>query len=99
MKQARLDPLHAASIVATGSMIIYLPIYFGLHGIHWTHLPLSAIAVQFIFQGVLVTIVSTVLYGRAVVILGSSAGAAFGALVPALSALLAIPIWGSGQAA
>ena len=31
------------------------------------------------------------LYGRAVAILGASGGVAFGALVPALSALLAIP--------
>jgi drug/metabolite transporter (DMT)-like permease len=37
-----------------------------------------------------VTIVSLLLYGRAVAILGASGGAAFGALVPALSALLAI---------
>ena len=38
------------------------------------------------------TIVSLLLYGRAVAILGASGGAAFGALVPALSALLAIPL-------
>jgi drug/metabolite transporter (DMT)-like permease len=46
------------------------------------------------FQGVLVTIVALVLYGRAVVALGASRGAAFGALVPALSALFAIPLLG-----
>ena len=46
------------------------------------------------FQGILVTIVSLLLYGRAVAILGASGGAAFGALVPALSALLAIPLLG-----
>jgi drug/metabolite transporter (DMT)-like permease len=39
-----------------------------------------------------VTIVSLLLYGRAVAILGASGGAAFGVLVPALSALLAIPL-------
>jgi drug/metabolite transporter (DMT)-like permease len=44
------------------------------------------------FQGVVVTIVSLVLYGRAIAILGASGGAAFGALVPALSALIAIPL-------
>jgi drug/metabolite transporter (DMT)-like permease len=41
---------------------------------------------------VLVTIVSLLLYSRAVAILGASGGATFGALVPALSALLAIPL-------
>jgi hypothetical protein len=35
---------------------------------------------------------SLLLYGRAVAILGASGGAAFGALVPALSALIAIPL-------
>jgi hypothetical protein len=39
-----------------------------------------------------VTIISLVLYGRAVLILGASGGSAFGALVPALSAVLAIPL-------
>jgi drug/metabolite transporter (DMT)-like permease len=40
------------------------------------------------------TIGRVVLYGRAVAVLGASAGAAFGALVPALSALFAIPLLG-----
>jgi drug/metabolite transporter (DMT)-like permease len=57
-------------------------------------MPLAEIAVQAIFQGVLVTIVSLFLYGRAVAILGASGGAAFGALVPALSGLFAIPFLG-----
>ena len=53
---------------------------------------LSAGAVYVIFQGILVAIVSIVLYGRAVTLPGASGGAAFGALVPALSALFAIPL-------
>ena len=51
-------------------------------------------AVQAIFQGIAVTIISLVLYGRAVLILGASGGSALGALVPALSAMLAIPLLG-----
>lgn len=38
------------------------------------------------------TVVSLLLYRRSVAILGASGGAAFGALVPALSALLTIPL-------
>jgi drug/metabolite transporter (DMT)-like permease len=57
-------------------------------------MPFADIALQVSFQGVLVTIVSLLLYGRAVAILGASRGAAFGALVPALSALFAIPLLG-----
>jgi len=41
-----------------------------------------------------VTIISVVLYGRAIVILGASVSAAFGALVPLLSAVIAIPLLG-----
>jgi len=54
--------------------------------------PFATLSAQVIFQGIVVTIVALVLYGRAVLILGASGGSAFGALVPALSALLAIPL-------
>lgn len=94
MQQAKLDPLHAAALVSTGSLVIYLPIYLALYGTRLAQVPLADITVQAIFQGVLVTIVSLLLYGRAVAILGASGGAAFGALVPALSALFAIPLLG-----
>jgi hypothetical protein len=55
-------------------------------------MPLPDLVTQALFQGVLVTIIGVILYGRAVALLGASAGAAFGALVPALSALFAIPL-------
>ena len=74
--------------------MIYLPIYLALSGPRLALRPLADIAVQAAFQGVLVTIVGVVLYGRAVAMLGASAGAIFGALVPALSALFAIPLLG-----
>jgi drug/metabolite transporter (DMT)-like permease len=32
MRQAKLDPLHAAALVSAGSLVIYLPIYFALYG-------------------------------------------------------------------
>ncbi len=94
MRQAKLDPLHATALVSTGSLAIYLPIYLGWHGVHLVLVPLPELAVQAIFQGVVVTIISLVLYGRAIAVLGASGAAAFGALVPALSALFAIPVLG-----
>jgi len=57
MRQAKLDPLHVAALVSTGSLVIYLPIYLALHGTCLAQLPLAEITVQAIFQGVLVTIV------------------------------------------
>lgn len=94
MRQAKLDPIHIAALVSTGSLVIYVPGYLALHGIRLAEVPLADLTIQVIFQGIVVTIISLVLYGRAVVILGASGGAAFGALVPALSALLAIPLLG-----
>jgi drug/metabolite transporter (DMT)-like permease len=94
MRQAKLDPIHAAALVSSGSLVIYAPIYLALHGFHLAGVPLADLTIQVIFQGIVVTIISLVLYGRAVVIMGASGGSAFGALVPALSALLAIPLLG-----
>jgi drug/metabolite transporter (DMT)-like permease len=94
MRQARLDPMHAAALVSTGSLVIYAPIYLALHGLDLSEVPLADLTVQVIFQGFVVTVVSLVLYGRAVLILGAPGASAFGALVPALSALLAIPLLG-----
>jgi drug/metabolite transporter (DMT)-like permease len=45
-------------------------------------------------QGVLTAILSLLLYGRAVSLLGASSGAAFAALCPAMTAVLGIPILG-----
>ncbi len=94
MRHAKLDPRHATALAATGPLLIYLPIYFALYGARFARIPLADLAIQALFQGVAVSIISLVLYGRAVVILGASGGAAFGALLPALSALLAIPLLG-----
>jgi drug/metabolite transporter (DMT)-like permease len=94
MRQAKLEPLHATALVAVGSAVTYLPLYFAMHGTRLAQLPLADLAVQTLFQGVLVTIVSLVFYGRSIAVLGTSGGAAFGALVPALSALFAILLLG-----
>lgn len=94
MRQSKLDPIHIAALVSTGSLAIYAPLYFAIRGLHLGQVPVPDLTVQMIFQGIVVTIVSLVLYGRAVLILGASGGSAFGALVPALSAVLAIPLLG-----
>jgi drug/metabolite transporter (DMT)-like permease len=94
MRQAKLEPLHATALVATGSLVSYLPFYLAAHHAHLAQLTLTQFAIQAFFQGILVTIVALALYGRAVAILGASEAAAWGALVPALSALFAIPVLG-----
>jgi drug/metabolite transporter (DMT)-like permease len=94
MRRAKLDPVHAVALVSTGSFVIYMPIYLPLYAGHLAHMPLAELAFQAFFQGILVTVLALILYARAVAILGASGAAAFGALVPMLSALFAIPLLG-----
>ena len=92
MRRARLDGLHAAAIAGVGSLVLYLPIYAAIAGDSLLNAPLFDIALQAIVQGLLTAIVALLLYGRMVSILGATGGAAFVALTPAMTALLAIPV-------
>ena len=92
LRRAQLDPVHAAALVSTGSLVVYVPFYVALHGLHFASVSSTTLIVQVVFQGIVVTIISLVFYARAVAILGASRASAFGALVPALSGLFAIPL-------
>jgi drug/metabolite transporter (DMT)-like permease len=59
----------------------------------------SAIALQALVQGILTAVISYIVYGLAVSILGASSGAAFAASCPAMTALMAIPILGEWPSA
>ena len=99
MRRARLDGLHAAAISAVGSMLIYLPPYAILAGSGIFDASPGAIALQALVQGLLTAIISYVVYGLAVGILGASSGAAFAASCPAMTAFMAIPILGEWPSA
>jgi drug/metabolite transporter (DMT)-like permease len=94
MRRAQLDGLHAAAITAVGALILYVPVYLFAEGASFAKASWGDLALQAIVQGLLTAIVSLVLYGRAVSILGASSGAAFAALSPAITAVMAIPILG-----
>jgi drug/metabolite transporter (DMT)-like permease len=94
LRWARLDGLHAAAISAVGSMLLFVPPYVLMAQASMFEAPLSAIGLQALVQGLLTAVVSYIVYGRAVSILGASSGAAFAASCPAMTALLAIPILG-----
>ena len=94
MRKARLDGLHAAALCAVGSMLLYLPIFALMPGTTLAIASWSDVGLQAFVQGVLTAIISLLLYGRAVAILGASSGTAFAALCPAMTALLGIPILG-----
>src|SRR6201995_1852202 len=94
LRRARLDGLHAAAISAVGSALLYLPVYAVLPATAIGHAPWFDILLQAFVQGILTAIISLMLYGKAVGILGASSGAAFAALCPAMTALMAIPVLG-----
>jgi drug/metabolite transporter (DMT)-like permease len=94
LRRAQLDGLHAAAISAVGSMLLYLPVYWVLPGTAVAHASWFDIALQAVVQGVLTAVISLMLYGEAVNILGASSGAAFAALCQAMTAMIAIPILG-----
>ena len=86
--------LHAAAVVSVVSAVIYLPIYALWLPHRIADAPLSAIAIQTLYQGIFVSIISLFAYARAVAILGASLGASFASLVPVLAMLAAIPLLG-----
>jgi drug/metabolite transporter (DMT)-like permease len=99
MRRARLDGLHAAAIAAVASLVFYVPVYAILSRGSLFNAPAVDVALQAVVQGVLTAIVALLLYGRMVAILGATAGAAFVALTPATTALLAIPVLGEWPSA
>lgn len=99
MRRVRLDCLHAAAIAAVGALVLYMPAYVLVEGAKIANAPLGDLALQAFVQGVLTAIASLVFYGRAVSILGASSGAAFAALSPAMTAVMAIPVLGEWPSA
>jgi drug/metabolite transporter (DMT)-like permease len=94
MRRARLDGLHAAALAAVGDLLLYVPVYWIAAGSSLAQAAWGDIALQAFTQGLLTAIISYLLYGRAVGLLGASSGAAFAALCPTMTALIAVPVLG-----
>jgi drug/metabolite transporter (DMT)-like permease len=99
LRRARLDGLHAAAISAVGSMLLYVPPYAIVTGGRLFDASPAAIALQALVQGYLTAVISYLVYGLAINILGASSGAAFAASCPAMTALIAVPILGEWPSA
>jgi drug/metabolite transporter (DMT)-like permease len=94
MRNAQLEGLHAAAIAAAGALVTYVPAYGAVTGMSLFNAPLRDIVLQAFVQGLLTAVISLLLYGQAINILGASSGAAFAALCPAMTALFSIPVLG-----
>ena len=90
-----VSPMHATGSVTVIAAAFFLPPYFAFHGpghllaLHWTML-----VAQILVQALLTGIVSLVVFGRAIQILGAGRATLFPALVPGSAVLLGIPVVG-----
>ena len=94
VRRTGLSALRAAAIVAFFALVTYVPFYliFLESGLPTT--PMADLAVQAVFQGVLIGACSILVYTRAVMALGASQTALLTAAVPCVTALAAIPLLG-----
>lgn len=98
LREAKLAPLEAATLISTVSLGLLLP----LLAWHWAQsgglalpgLSASQLLLQLGLQSVGVGLISTLSYSLAVARLGAQRSATAGALTPVLATLLAIPLFG-----
>jgi drug/metabolite transporter (DMT)-like permease len=93
-KRSGLDPWMATAVVAVGSCLLFSPYYLATSGIAVFRLPWQEVALHGIYQAIVSGILALAAYGVAIQHLGAQRAATFSSLVPALGALLAIPILG-----
>lgn len=89
-----MPPLAATVATTLGSAVVYLPVWWLFLPSTMDQAPLAEIAMQAVYQGVLVVFVAMILYTFAVRQLGPQTVALLMAFVPGLSAVAAVPILG-----
>jgi drug/metabolite transporter (DMT)-like permease len=94
LRRYPMPPLTAAVVTTLGSAILYLPVWWLFLPSTMGHAPVAEIAIQAIYQGVLVVFVAMMLYSFAVRCLGAQTVALMMAIVPGLAALSAVPVLG-----
>lgn len=89
-----VQPLAATVATTLGSAVVYLPVWWFFLPSTLGQAPAGEIALQAIYQGVLVVFVAMLFYAFAVRRLGSQTVALLMAFVPVVSALAAVPLLG-----
>ncbi|MFZ6657093.1 DMT family transporter [Undibacterium sp. TJN19] len=95
MRRWNTDPLSVVSVVQVGGLL-YVPVYFVFAGTVLFQRDFGAIAIQTVYQGVLVSVVSTLLFNLAVRQIGAKASM-FTALMPLVGVSLAILVLGEAM--
>ena len=89
-----LTPWQVVSMVGIWAGSVYLPVWALILPSHIAQVPMGVIALQALMQGFLVTIVSVILFTRALILLGPARVSLVTALVPAVAGVLSIPLLG-----
>jgi drug/metabolite transporter (DMT)-like permease len=93
-RRSGLAPIQAAALICVWSAALFLPVYLFLGLSRFSLASPGEIALQAVYQGVLMSGVAVVSFNRAVFLLGSAAATVIIALLPAVAAILAIPVLG-----
>ncbi|BEU25732.1 DMT family transporter [Paraburkholderia sp. 22B1P] len=93
-RRSVLTPIQSAALICIWSTAVYLPAYLFLGLSRFSLASPGEIALQALYQGVLMSGVALITYNRAVSLLGSSAATAVIALLPAIASIFAIPVLG-----
>lgn len=88
VRKANVPALLATAIVAVGSALSYLPVYFLLFGGNILQAPAGDIAMQAIYQGLFTGGLAVFAFTKSTEYLGASAGAALTALIPIITLLM-----------
>ncbi len=95
LRQWQVGGLAATAATSLLSALLVVPAFLAFDTFErLAALPVSALLVQMIVQGVLTGVLAIIAYGRAVACLGASGAALFPALVPAATLMSGIPITG-----
>lgn len=94
LRRYPMPPLAATVATTLGSAVVYLPLWWAFLPSTLAEAPAAEIAMQAVYQGVLVVFVAMLLYTFAVRQLGPQPVALMMAVVPGLSALAAVPVLG-----
>jgi drug/metabolite transporter (DMT)-like permease len=93
MRRSRLTALEATALICVSSLLTYIPLYLASGLSRLADAPAAEVALQAVYQGVLVSVVALVAFNRSLGLIGRRTPA-FTALVPVIATLLAIPVLG-----
>jgi drug/metabolite transporter (DMT)-like permease len=91
-RHSGLKAVQAAALICIWSTVVFLPVYLAFGLSRLAAASPGEIALQAVYQGVLMSAIAVVTFNGAVSLLGPAAATAVIALVPAVATLMAVPV-------